>query len=187
MCIYYRFCTYRVFIKNCVISEDFNIFLTLFSLSVSVCTHTRQVENQRCSRTDRVQKNPKVLRKNTIFNEHPVPAAVLAPDLVLAVLDQEPVWFGRRGLPPQLQLTEAGLGGQAADPWVTASCGYAADSLFNCGGGQHIEKRHKKYWFENLAYHFYFLDLKFKTIVYNLKMYKISSHFFHLKRAHFVQ
>ena len=33
-----------------------NIFRTLFSLGVSVCTHTREVEHQRCSRTGRVQK-----------------------------------------------------------------------------------------------------------------------------------
>ena len=39
---------------------------------MSVCTHTRQVENQRCSRTGRVQKTYNILRKNTIFNEHPV-------------------------------------------------------------------------------------------------------------------
>ena len=45
----------------------------MFSIGVSVCTHTRQVEHQRCSRTGRVQKNHKTLRKNTIFNEHPVP------------------------------------------------------------------------------------------------------------------
>ena len=44
--------------------------LSLLSLGVSVCTHTRQVEHQRCSRTGRVQKNVKILRKNTIFNEH---------------------------------------------------------------------------------------------------------------------
>ena len=30
-------------------SEFSKIFLTLFSLGVSVCTHTRQVENQPCS------------------------------------------------------------------------------------------------------------------------------------------
>ena len=36
---------------------------SLFSLCVSVCTPTRQVENQRCSRTGRVQKNHKILRK----------------------------------------------------------------------------------------------------------------------------
>ena len=35
-----------------------------------VCTHTRQVEHQRCNRTGRVQKNHKIL--NIIFNEHPV-------------------------------------------------------------------------------------------------------------------
>ena len=61
-----------MFIKYCVFFEDFKIFRTLFSLGVSMCTHTRQVEHQRCSRTDRVQKNHKILRKNTIFNEHPV-------------------------------------------------------------------------------------------------------------------
>ena len=37
-----------------------------------VCIHTRQVEHQRCSRTCRVQKNHNILRKNTIFYEHPV-------------------------------------------------------------------------------------------------------------------
>ena len=52
--------------------EDFEIFRTLFSLGVSVCTHTRQVEHQRSSRTGRVQKNSDILRKNTIINEHPV-------------------------------------------------------------------------------------------------------------------
>ena len=54
---------YRVFIKYCVFSEFLEIFWTLYSLGVSVCTHTRQVENQRCSRTGRVQKNHKILRK----------------------------------------------------------------------------------------------------------------------------
>ena len=48
------------------------VFRTLFSLDVSVCTHTSQVEHQRCSRTGRVEKIQKNLRKNTIFNEHPV-------------------------------------------------------------------------------------------------------------------
>ena len=46
--------------------------LSLFSLGVSVCIHSRQVEHQRCSRNGRVQNNHKILRKNTIFNEHPV-------------------------------------------------------------------------------------------------------------------
>ena len=67
---------YSVFIKYCVFSEDIKIFpdscLPLFSLGVSVCTHARQVEHQRYSRTGRVQKILKNLRKNTIFNEHPV-------------------------------------------------------------------------------------------------------------------
>ena len=39
------------------------------SLCVSVCTHTRRLEHQRCSRTGRVQKNHKIYGKNTIFNE----------------------------------------------------------------------------------------------------------------------
>ena len=53
-------------------SEFFKIFRTLSSLGVSLCTQSRQVENQRCCRTGRVQKNHKILRQNTIFNEHPV-------------------------------------------------------------------------------------------------------------------
>jgi len=36
-----------------------------------VCTHTRQVEQQRCSRTGRVQKIAKFSGKNTIINELP--------------------------------------------------------------------------------------------------------------------
>jgi len=60
----------------CVYSKKyFNIpdsGLSLFSLGVSVCTHTRQLEHQRCSRNGRVQKNHNILRKTTIFNEHPV-------------------------------------------------------------------------------------------------------------------
>ena len=43
--------SYRVLIKYCVFFEDFKIFRTLSFLcfpSVSVCVHTRQVENQRC-------------------------------------------------------------------------------------------------------------------------------------------
>ena len=60
--------TYRVFIKYCIFLKDFKIFRTLAffcfpSVSVCVHTHTRQVENQRCSRTGRVQKNHKILRK----------------------------------------------------------------------------------------------------------------------------
>ena len=42
-------------------SEDFKIILSLFSLC-----------HQRCGRTGRVQKIQNFLRKNTIFNEHPV-------------------------------------------------------------------------------------------------------------------
>ena len=38
-----------------------------------MCTHTRQVEHQHCSRTGRVQENNNILRKKTIFKEHPVP------------------------------------------------------------------------------------------------------------------
>ena len=62
-----KYCVFFRFLKNI---PDYG--LSLFSLGVSVCTHTRQVESQRCGRTGRVQKNYKILRKNTIFNEHPV-------------------------------------------------------------------------------------------------------------------
>ena len=43
-----------------------------------------QVEHQHCCRTDRVQKNHNILRKNTLFNEHPVAAWLLTrhePDI----------------------------------------------------------------------------------------------------------
>ena len=59
--------SYRVFVKYCVFSEDFKNIpdsgLSLFSLGVSVCTHTRQAEHQCCSRSGRVQKNPNILMK----------------------------------------------------------------------------------------------------------------------------
>ena len=50
-----------MFIKYCVFFFKDSKFildsgLSLFSLGVSVCTHTRQIEHQRCSRTGRVQK-----------------------------------------------------------------------------------------------------------------------------------
>ena len=38
---------------------------SLFSLGVSVCTHIRQVEHQRFSRSGRVQKKYKILSKKT--------------------------------------------------------------------------------------------------------------------------
>ena len=44
---------------------------SVFPWCQCVYTHTRQVQHQRGSRTDRVQKNHKILRKK-IFNEHPV-------------------------------------------------------------------------------------------------------------------
>ena len=68
--------SYRVFIKYCVFVQRFqnilNSGLSLFILGVSVCTHTRQVEHQRCRGTARVQKYFKIYGKNTIINEHPV-------------------------------------------------------------------------------------------------------------------
>ena len=54
-----------MFIKYYVFSEDFRIFRTLAFLCFfprCQCVY-RQVENQRCSRTGRVQKNHKILRK----------------------------------------------------------------------------------------------------------------------------
>ena len=50
--------------------------LSLFSLGVSVCTLARQVGHQHCSRSGRVQKNHKILRKKHNFNEHPVSSAI---------------------------------------------------------------------------------------------------------------
>ena len=65
-----------MFIKYCVFSKILKYIpdsgLSRFPLIVSVCTHTRQVDHQRCSRTCRVQKNHNIFRKNTIFNEQPV-------------------------------------------------------------------------------------------------------------------
>ena len=57
--------------------EYFKIYSGLWPLSVSprcasVCTQW-QVKPQHCNRTGRVQKNPNILRKNTILDEHPVP------------------------------------------------------------------------------------------------------------------
>ena len=46
------------------LSKDFRILRTLaFLLGSVLCTQTRQVEHQRCSRTGRVQENRKNLRK----------------------------------------------------------------------------------------------------------------------------
>ena len=56
-----------MFITYCAFFEDFQYIsdyvLSLFSLGVSMCTNTRQVVHQQCSRTGRVQKNYKILKK----------------------------------------------------------------------------------------------------------------------------
>ena len=50
-----------IYLLNIVFFRRFQyIFRTPFSLDISVCTHARQVEHQRCSRTGRVQKNHKI-------------------------------------------------------------------------------------------------------------------------------
>ena len=58
---------FRVFIKYCVFFRIYTNIpdsgLSLFSLIVSLCTQTSQVENQRWCRTDRVQKNHNIWRK----------------------------------------------------------------------------------------------------------------------------
>ena len=55
-----------------------------FPLGVSVCTQW-QVKHQHCSRTGIVQKNHNILRKNTIFNEHPV--TLLTQDCACNIMD----------------------------------------------------------------------------------------------------
>ena len=71
---------YRVFIKYCVFRKFLYIFRTLASLGVYTglyaWTTKWQVEHQRYSRTGRVKKNHNILRKKTIFNEHPVPLEI---------------------------------------------------------------------------------------------------------------
>ena len=68
---------YRVFIRYCFfkILKYSGLLPFLCFSSVSVCTHARQVEHQRCSRTGRVKKNHKILR-NTLFIEYPVSICV---------------------------------------------------------------------------------------------------------------
>ena len=57
---------YRVFIKYCVFFECFKIFRTLaFSLD-PWCTHTRQVEHQRCS-CKKSLKNHKNYKEKTHY------------------------------------------------------------------------------------------------------------------------
>ena len=68
---------YRVFIKYCGFFSKILKYSGLWPFSVirfgvRVCTHTRQVENPRCSRPGAVQKITKFQGKNTIFHEHPV-------------------------------------------------------------------------------------------------------------------
>ena len=65
---------YRVFIKYCVFSKILKYIpdsgLSRFSLGISVCVYTMAGQRRwDCSRTCRVQKNHKILRKSTIFNE----------------------------------------------------------------------------------------------------------------------
>ena len=66
---------YLSLLQGCVLSKFLRYIpdssLSRFPLGISVCTQW-QVKHQRWSRTCRVQKNHNILRKNTIFNEHPV-------------------------------------------------------------------------------------------------------------------
>ena len=68
---------YWVFIKNCVFSLKFVIFLNSASSAAAlvfylpgVCTHTDAEGKQRKARVWNILKS---LKKNTILNEHPVP------------------------------------------------------------------------------------------------------------------
>merc|ERR1711860_128064 len=81
MCLVYLAVLLMILISGCTLyivfyfqkNKNFpDSGLSLFSLGVRVCTLTGQVEHQRCSRNCRVQENHKILRKNTIFYEHPV-------------------------------------------------------------------------------------------------------------------
>ena len=59
-------CTCKGCSLNIVLNIGSNISdsgLSLIFLGVSVCTHIRQVEHQRCSRTGRVKENHNTLRK----------------------------------------------------------------------------------------------------------------------------
>ena len=68
----YTYIIYRVFIKYCDFSKILIYFPdSVFSRCQCVYTH-KQVDHQRCSRTGRVKKNHNILRKNSIFNEHPL-------------------------------------------------------------------------------------------------------------------
>ena len=64
-----------MFIKYCVFSKILKYIsdsdLSRFPLGINVCKQWH-VKHQHCNRTGRVQKNQNILRKNTIFNEHPV-------------------------------------------------------------------------------------------------------------------
>ena len=69
---------YRVFIKYCVLSFNFLIFLNSASSAAALvfylpgmCTHTDHEGKQIKAR---VRNSLKSLEKNTIFNEHPVGA-----------------------------------------------------------------------------------------------------------------
>ena len=78
---------YRVSIKYCVFSKILrNISdsgLSRFPLGVSEITQWK-VKHQRCnSRTYRVQKYQNILRKNTIFNEHPVEYEAIRQEMLL--------------------------------------------------------------------------------------------------------
>ena len=67
--VFGKFFSTRLFIKYLCffrkILKYSGLWPLLFSPCVSVCTPTRQVEHKRWSRTGRVQKNHKILGKNT--------------------------------------------------------------------------------------------------------------------------
>jgi len=61
---------HKLFVFSNILKYILDTGLSRFPLGVSECTQW-QVKYQHCSR---VQKNHNILKKNTIFNEHPVHA-----------------------------------------------------------------------------------------------------------------
>ena len=110
-----------MFIKYCVFKYIPDSVLSRFPLGVSVCTHIRQVEHQRCTRTGRVQKNHKIKEKtqylmNTLYLPSCVSVVCVLPLAVSSNFEHFPAKKGLSGPPGQLDQP-----GQPGNQVITAN------------------------------------------------------------------
>ena len=102
--IQYTGCSLNIVFFSKILKYIPDSVLSRFPLGVSVCTHIRQVEHQRCTRTGRVQKNHKIKEKtqylmNTLYLPSCVSVVCVLPLAVSSNFEHFPAKKGLSGPP----------------------------------------------------------------------------------------